>query len=233
MMLIYVGIFGLNGGEAYETTDGVAGMAILNTMIASGVSSLSWTLTETFYTGQTPTSISALNGAMAGLITVSAGAGYIDPTGGFFYGLLGGAVGFFVTTIRKRFGVIYALDVFGMQTFSAVLGAILNGFFVSSAICNNPDAYVSCPILPNGILYQDGADASGYTVRARLLGIQLYGIVVTVGWAILISGLIAKIIDLTLGLKAVDSDVFEKIEEEVEEIVEDIEKFAEKCVPKC
>jgi ammonium transporter, Amt family len=135
MMLMYVGIaWGMNGGAQYESETGIAGMATLNTLLATSMGSLTWALVESFMTGKSPTTMGALNDAMAGMITVTPGSGIIDPTGGFWYGAFAGPCLYFAAKLKSRLGYSFGVDMFGMHAVGGTLGALLTAFFCSKRV---------------------------------------------------------------------------------------------------
>jgi Amt family ammonium transporter len=97
-------------------------------------------------------------------------------------GAAAGAVCFGGVLLKNRFGYDDALDAFGVHGVGGALGALLTGVFAQKLF--NPA----------------GADglASG---NAKLLGIQLVGVLVAVGYAVVVSYIILRVVDATVGLR--------------------------------
>lgn len=203
--MLWVGWFGFNGGSAGQA-NGRAGMACLVTHIAAGVAGFTWMLTDWMMVGK-PSVLGMVNGVVAGLVCITPGSGFVDPTGAFFYGLFSGPVCYFGAQLKHKLGFDDALDAFGVHAIGGILGGILTAFFASNDV-TTPYAAKLYPT--NGILYQDETEGplsgGGPTARARLLGLQIYGIVVTAGWSFIMSLAILKAVDLTMGLRVSELD---------------------------
>ena len=103
-------------------------MAMLNTQIATGCGALSWMACEWYIRGQ-PSVLGMTSGAIAGLICITPGAGYVDPSAAFFFGLLGGPACFAGVHLKKIFFFDDALDSFGLHAVGGSLGSILVSLF--------------------------------------------------------------------------------------------------------
>jgi ammonium transporter, Amt family len=194
--LLWVGWMGFNGGSAVAA-DGRAGMACLVTHISAAMAGLTWMFTDWYMNGK-PSVLGMVNGAVAGLVAITPASGYADLTGAFFIGSFAGPVCFFGCMLKHKLGFDDALDAFGVHGMGGIYGGIMTAFFTSQDVA--PSVWTP------GILYQNTPDGSGYTERARLLGVQLYGIVVSGGWAFFVTYIICKIIDSTMGLRVTDQE---------------------------
>jgi ammonia channel protein AmtB len=175
---MWTGWFGFNAGSAVSAGNR-AGFAILTTQISSGTGALSWILTEWFVDGR-PTILGMMNGAISGLVAVTPATGFVDTTAAFVIGLLAGPFCFYGTKIKEVFRFDDSLDAFGIHAIGGALGSILTGLFAKAEICG-----------VNGALYGN----------PKQLYIQLYGILFTFGWSAVVSALILKALDLTIGLR--------------------------------
>ena len=181
--LLWVGWFGFNAGSAYGANES-AGMAMLVTQIATAAAALAWMLVEWFTKGK-PTVIGLTGGAVAGLVAITPASGYVYPMGALIIGLVSGvACWFFSTVVKKALGYDDSYDVFGIHGVGGIVGALLTGLFC-------------VPVL---------ADVEP---GMKQLGIQFYGILLTIGWCGLATFVILKVIDMTLGLR-----VSSKVEKE-------------------
>ena len=133
--LLWVGWFGFNAGSALEATGASAGIAMINTFVATAAAAMSWMFAEWLVKGK-PSLLGALSGAIAGLVAVTPpAAGYAGPMGAIVLGLIAGVVClFFCTTIKNMLGYDDALDVFGIHCVGGIVGAILTGVLVNPVL---------------------------------------------------------------------------------------------------
>ena len=205
--MLWVGWFGFNGGSA-AMASGRAGMAVLVTHISAGVAGLMWMITDWIMVGK-PSVLGMVNGIVAGLVCITPGSGFVDPTGAFFFGLLAGPLCYFGAQLKHKAGFDDALDAFGVHAIGGIVGGILTAFFASDDVYMPYATLAANGYYPNGILYgtkEDAALSGSYTRRAELLGIQLYGITVSAAWAFFMTLFILKIIDLSMGLRVSEAD---------------------------
>ena len=182
--LLWVGWYGFVAGSAY-TANNLAGIAILNMQISSAMGALTWMTTEWILRKQ-PSVLGILNGAVAGLVCITPAAGYVGPTGGFFIGFIGGPACYFGAQLKKRLGFDDALDAFGIHAIGGITGGLLTGFFATEQYDHKA----------NGVFYGGG----------KQLGLQIYGIVVTILWSGLFSYLFLQLVDKTIGLRVTEAD---------------------------
>jgi Amt family ammonium transporter len=179
--LLWVGWFGFNAGSAV-TAGAMAGMAAAATQIASAAAAAAWTAAE-WIIAKRPSVLGMISGAVAGLVAITPASGYVDPKGALLIGLAAGAVCYISAVWVKRFaGYDDALDAWGVHGVGGALGAILTGVFASSAI--NPAA--------KGWL----ADGNGHQML-----LQFYDVAATFLYCGIVTFVILKILDLTLGLR--------------------------------
>jgi Amt family ammonium transporter len=173
--MLWVGWFGFNAGSA-GAADGRAGMAMLVTQMATAAAALGWMFAEWIRTGK-PSVLGIASGAVAGLVAVTPASGYVGPTPAVLIGLIAGVVCYFAaTTLKHAFKYDDSLDAFGVHGVGGIIGALLTGVFVSKEI--------------------SGADGSFL--------IQLKGVAVTVIYGFVVSYIILKIIDMTIGLRVTE-----------------------------
>ncbi|MEO6118704.1 MAG: ammonium transporter, partial [Methylotenera sp.] len=127
--LLWVGWFGFNAGSNLEA-NGYAALALLNTMIATGAATLSWTFSEWLLKGK-PSMLGGASGAVAGLVAITPACGFVGPMGAIAIGLLVSPLCyFFVAKVKYMFGYDDALDVFGVHAVGGIFGALATGVFV-------------------------------------------------------------------------------------------------------
>jgi ammonium transporter, Amt family len=182
--LLWVGWFGFNAGSNLEATGG-AGLAFINTILATAAAGMTWMLTEWMLRGK-PSMLGIASGVVAGLVAVTPAAGLIGPMGAI---ILGGAAGVVclwgVTGLKKALGYDDSLDVFGIHGIGGILGAIGTGIFVSPAL--------------------GGVGVDGYTMGGQIVT-QATGVLLTIVWSGVVSVVLFKLIDMTMGLRVSEEE---------------------------
>ncbi len=184
--ILWFGWFGFNAGSALAA-DGIAAQAAMNTFIASSAAMLGWLLVERVSDGHA-TTLGAASGIVAGLVAITPCAGFVGTMPSLVIGFVTGIVCAKAISLKYRFKYDDALDVVGVHLVGGLMGSILLGFFADTAI--NPAG-------------RDGLFIGG---GAGLLGEQVLAAFVTLAFSFVVSFAIAKVIDLTIGLR-VDEDV--------------------------
>jgi Amt family ammonium transporter len=173
--LLWVGWFGFNAGSAVAA-DGRAGMAMAVTQIAAAAAALGWMFAEWISKGK-PSVLGIASGAVAGLVAITPASGFVGPTPAVIIGLVAGVVCFIsATSLKHALGYDDSLDAFGVHGIGGIIGALLTGVFVSKEI--------------------SGVDGS--------VLIQLKGVAVTLVYGFVVSYVILKIIDVTIGLRVTE-----------------------------
>jgi Amt family ammonium transporter len=177
--LLWVGWFGFNAGSAVAA-NGTAGMAMVVTQVATAAAALAWMFAEWLKSGK-PSVLGILSGAIAGLVAITPASGFVDASGALVIGIAAGILCYFAaTSVKHAFGYDDSLDVFGIHGVGGIVGAILTGVFASEAIGGKP-----------GLL--DGNPAQ--------LMAQIYAVLATLVWSGVVSLVILKVIDATVGLR--------------------------------
>ena len=183
--LLWVGWIGFNAGSALAA-DGLAATALVNTLIASATGVAGWLAVE-WLERRKPTLLGMLTGAVAGLVAITPGAGFVEARGAFVIGLIGGIVCYATAVwLKRRLKYDDSLDAFGVHGAGGLAGAILTGVFASAAI--NPL----------------GAHAS--------LWAQTWGTLVVVAWSALATFAILWIVKLTVGLRVEKDEEIEGLD---------------------
>ncbi len=176
--LLWFGWFGFNGGSEFAA-DGIAALAVLNTVVASGAAMISWMIVETAKTGK-PTLVGAATGLVAGLVVITPAAGFVEPWAAIVMGLIVSPICYFAISFCKaKIGYDDALDAFGCHCVGGIVGGILTGIF-----CVPELSWTEF----GGLLY---------TGDPTLLGAQVAGILITILFVVigaLIIGLVVKAI---------------------------------------
>jgi Amt family ammonium transporter len=177
--LLWVGWFGFNAGSAVAA-DGRAGMAMAVTQIATATAALAWMFAE-WPTHGKPSVLGILSGAVAGLVAITPASGFVGPVGSLVIGIAAGVVCFWASTSLKRvLGYDDALDAFGVHCVGGIVGALLTGVFAVKAIGGTPGLLEGNP--------------------GQVL-IQAYAVLATLIWSGVISFVLLKAIDGTIGLR--------------------------------
>jgi Amt family ammonium transporter len=182
--LLWVGWFGFNAGSAVAA-DGVAGMAMAVTQIATAAAALSWMALEWALRGK-PSVLGLVSGAVAGLVAITPASGFVTPGGALVIGLVGGAVAYWgVTALKAKLGFDDSLDVFAVHGLGGIAGALLTGVFAAEAIGGTPG-------LIEGNLAQ--------------VGLQAYGIAVTVVYDAVATLVILLLVKRIVGLRVSEEE---------------------------
>jgi ammonium transporter, Amt family len=141
--ILWFGWFGFNAGSALAM-NGVAVNAFLTTNTSAAAGAISWVACEWLH-NKKPTALGTISGAIAGLVAITQGAGYVTPMSSVIIGIVGGIVSFFAIAVMKsKLGYDDSLDAFGCHGVAGLWGAIATGIFATKTV--NPAG-------DNGLLY--------------------------------------------------------------------------------
>ncbi len=175
--LLWVGWFGFNAGSA-GAADPRAGMAMLTTQLGAAAAALSWTGVE-WATKRKPSVLGIASGAVAGLVAITPASGFVGPSAAVLIGVISGGVCFWgATQLKQWLGYDDSLDAFGVHGIGGITGALLTGPLADPEI--------------------------GGTTGS--LSAQALGVVVTLVYGFLVSVLLFKLIDKTLGLRVTEDE---------------------------
>ena len=181
--MLWVGWFGFNAGSA-AAANGTAGMAMLVTQICAATATLTWIAIEWMKHGK-PSALGAATGAVAGLVAITPASGTCGPMGAILMGLAAGIVCFLgATTIKKMGGYDDSLDAFGVHGIGGIVGAMLTGVFASET-------------------FGGAGLAEGMTIGTQVFA-QFKSVIVTLVYGGIVSAILLKLIDLTIGLRVSD-----------------------------
>ncbi len=195
--LLWVGWFGFNAGSNLES-NGVTGVAFLNTFVATSAAAVSWIVVEHVMKGK-PSLLGGVTGAVAGLVAVTPASGYAGPMGSIVLGLLVSPVCyFFCTTVKNRFQYDDSLDVFGVHCIGGIVGALLTGILAAPAL--GGQGILDYTVIP-AVLPKTAYDYLGQ------LWVQAQGVILTLTWSSIGSTILFILVDKTMGLRpAVDGE---------------------------
>jgi Amt family ammonium transporter len=130
--ILWFGWFGFNAGSALAA-DGIAITAFVTTQIAAAVAALGWVVAEWMKNGK-PTTLGAASGAVAGLVAITPGAGFVSPMSAIVIGAVAGFLCFLAVSLKFRFGYDDSLDVVGVHLVGGITGSVLLGVFAENRI---------------------------------------------------------------------------------------------------
>ncbi len=176
--LLWFGWFGFNAGSALGA-NGLATSALLATHMAAAAATLTWVIAEWIVSGK-PTMLGAASGAVAGLVAITPGSGFVSPISSVIIGGAAGIICYTAVMMKARFGYDDALDVVGVHGVGGVFGAVATGIFASKAI--NP-AGADGLIYGNWSTFLHQLIAVGATVAFAAVGttVILYGVKALMG----------------------------------------------------
>ena len=187
--MLWVGWFGFNAGSAVAA-DSSAAMAMLVTHLSAACGSLAWMTMEWLRHGK-PSVLGIVTGMVAGLGTITPASGSVGPAGAVVIGLSAGVVCYFATNfIKQKLKIDDSLDVFPVHGVGGALGTILAGIFCSTQL---------------GIFSGNGFSA-GVSSMGSQISIQLTGVVATVIYTAVMSFILFKAVDFTIGLRIDEED---------------------------
>jgi Amt family ammonium transporter len=178
--LLWVGWFGFNAGSALAA-DGLATSAFVATHLAAAAAALSW-LAMDWIVRDKPTVLGAASGAVAGLVAITPGSGFVGPGSAIIIGIIGGVLCSMACSLKPKLGYDDSLDVVGVHGVGGTWGALATGLFASKAI--NPAGN-------DGLLFGNPGQ----------LWVQIVSVVAT--WALAVVGtyILLSIVKAVMGLR--------------------------------
>ena len=179
--MLWVGWFGFNAGSELAA-DGVAGMALVVTQLATAAAALVWMFCEWIRHGK-PSVLGIASGAIAGLVAITPASGYVGPMSAIVIGIASGVLCFFVVTVVKSvLGYDDSLDVFGIHCAGGIVGALLTGVF--------------CSVSFGGVGFGEGNASMVDQLQAQAIGVAA-----TIVYTFIMSFSALVIIDAVMGLR--------------------------------
>ena len=177
--LLWFGWFGFNGGSALAA-DGIAALALVNTMLAPAATLTMWTILDIGRTGKV-TAVGAATAIVVGLVAVTPAAGFVSPISSVLIGAITAFPCYFAIQWRARTRLDDSLDVFAAHGLGGIMGALLTGVFAESAWNGGSD----------GLLFGNPGQ----------LGIQALSVVAVMAYSGLVTFVILKVIGLVTSLR--------------------------------
>jgi Amt family ammonium transporter len=184
--VLWFGWFGFNAASALAA-NGLAANALVTTLLAAAAAAVTWAAVSWAANGR-PSVVGAACGAVAGLVAVTPAAGFVTPSAALLIGLGAGVFCFWaVKIVKDRLGVDDSLDVVGVHGVGGIWGAIATGLFATKTV------------------NEAGADGLFYGNPQQLL-IQLLAVGATCVLSAVMTFIILKAIDLTIGLRVTETE---------------------------
>jgi Amt family ammonium transporter len=198
--LLWVGWFGFNAGSNLEA-NGYAGLAMINTLLATAAAGFSWAITE-WVTRKKASMLGLASGLVAGLVAVTPAAGFAGPVGSIILGLIVSPICvIFCSTVKNALKYDDSLDAFGIHAIGGIVGAIGTGILVNPAL--------------GGAGVVDFTNGSvGYDASFQIMA-QVKAVLVAISWSAVASAIVFFLIKFTIGMR-----VGPETEEEGLDIVE-------------
>jgi Amt family ammonium transporter len=178
--LLWFGWFGFNAGSALASgTLAVNAFVVTNT--AAAMAALTW-MTLSWIHHRQPSVLGAAAGAVAGLVAITPAAGFVEVPAAILIGFGAGIFCYWAVQLKSKLGVDDSLDVWGVHGVGGMWGALATGLFATVAV--NPAG-------ANGLLYGN----------PRQLLIQLIAVAVVTVYSVVMTWVILKALDVTIGLR--------------------------------
>jgi Amt family ammonium transporter len=184
--LLWFGWFGFNAGSALGANE-LAVLAFINTNTAAAAAAMVWMFIEWKLIGK-PTMLGGATGAVAGLVAITPAAGFVTPLSAILIGIAVAAVCYTaVAVIKLKLAYDDSLDAFGVHGVGGTLGALLTGLFAQKLV--NPAGN-------NGLLFGNPG----------MFMTQLIGVAATMAYSVIVTIVLLKVIDMTIGLRVTDEE---------------------------
>jgi len=185
--ILWFGWFGFNAGSALGA-NGLAGLAFVNTQVATAAGLVAWIGTERLRDGHA-TTLGAASGAVAGLVAITPACGSVTPVGAILVGLVAGGLCCLAVTLKHRAGYDDALDVVGVHLVGGLAGTLMIGLLASDTSTGSADL--------RGLFYGGGLS---------LLGKQAVAAFVVLAYSFILTLVIALVVKAVMGLRVSDED---------------------------
>ena len=179
--LLWFGWFGFNAGSSLAA-NGIAGLAFINTQVATAGAVLGWLLVEKLRNGHA-TSLGAASGAVSGLVAITPACAFVAPWAAVVIGFIAGILCSLTVSLKYKFGFDDSLDVVGVHLVGGIWGSLSIGLFGASAVNS---------IGLDGIFYGGGTD---------LMVKQLLGVGVVAAYSFIATLIIGFAIEKTIGFR--------------------------------
>ena len=192
--LLWFGWFGFNAGSAIvgpncsDAAGGLAGLAFATTTIAPAAAGLSWMFAEWLHAGK-PSALGFGSGIVAGLVVITPAAGFVQPGAALIMGVAAGIVCYLGVLMKAKLKYDDSLDAFGVHGIGGTFGALMTGVFAT--------------VGAKGLLQGD----------VKQFMTQVIAVVAAGAYAVIVTIIIAFILDKTIGLRVEKEDEIRGLDE--------------------
>ncbi|MEY2815323.1 MAG: hypothetical protein RIS05_1071 [Actinomycetota bacterium] len=179
--LLWFGWFGFNAGSSLGA-NGIAGLAFMNTQVATAGAILGWLVIEKIRNGHA-TSLGAASGAVAGLVAITPACAFVAPWAAVVIGFVAGILCSLAVGLKYIFKIDDSLDVVGVHLVGGIWGSLSVGIFGTSAV--------------NSL----GLDGLAYGGGSALLMKQLLGVGLVFAYSFIATLIIGFAIEKTMGFR--------------------------------
>lgn len=190
VIILWFGWFGFNAGSTTAVGDGFFGYVAFNTQLAAGAAAVAALIISWIVMGKADIS-TMLNGALAGLVAITASCAFVEPWAAFVIGLVAGVLVFFSMKMFEKLGIddpIYALSVHGM---AGIWGTLSNGLFATEELSTR---------------LATGGPGLFYGGGFAQMWVQLQGVVTAGLFAFVVSFVVLYVIKLVIGLRVSEEE---------------------------
>ncbi|HZV75884.1 MAG TPA: ammonium transporter [Conexibacter sp.] len=181
--LLWFGWFGFNAGSALQD-QGAAPSAFINTQLGAAGAMAGWWVLDRVRFGKVDM-IGVLTSAVAGMVAITPACGEVNTLGAILIGLAAGIVCSFAIGFKFRLKIDDTLDVVGVHGWGGIVGMLAIGLFATGTFSGK-----------EGLFFHGGA---------ALLGKQVVAVLACGAYSFVLTWLIAKAVDKTVGFRAADA----------------------------
>lgn len=176
--LLWVGWFGFNAGSSVASGLQTA-QALTVTQVAAASGAFAWIVIEALH-HKKATSLGTVSGILAGLVAITPAAGDVTVVGALALGVIASIVCYFAIAMKNKLGYDDSLDVFGIHGVAGIVGAMGLTFFLRGT--------------------------EGRPDFSTQLWYQTEGVLVSLGYAGIVSFILVVVVDKVFKLKMKDKD---------------------------
>jgi Amt family ammonium transporter len=187
VFILWFGWFGFNAGSTLSVGNGdlIARIA-LNTNLAAALGGISAMIAVWIMFGKPDLSM-AMNGALAGLVGITAPCAYVEPWAAIVIGLVSGVIVVAGVLLLDKLHIDDPVGAVPVHGFNGIWGTLAVGLFGRESL----------GLARGGLFYGGGA---------AQLGIQALGVLCVVIFILATMGIVFKLIDVTIGLRVSRED---------------------------
>ncbi len=182
--MLWFGWFGFNGGSALAA-DASAANAFVVTHLCAATGAVAWMLAEALHRGKA-SALGFASGAVAGLVGITPACGFVGVGGALFIGATVGPLCYGAVVLKTRFGYDDSLDAFGVHGVGGSWGALMTGVLAVASIGG------TAGLIEGGNMGQ--------------VGVQFISVVATFVYAFVVTFVLARVLDATIGLRVSEED---------------------------